>query len=111
MMLRKTVAASVIAIWFTLFAIESSEDAGLFKYSLPWMNDAVESTVASFGRAIPESSHAAISSTLSVQPQILDAFVDHPSLSRLSTVLYLIKEAEFLKHRLKIHKVHRVFLI
>ena len=110
-MLRKTVAASVIAVWFALFAIESSEDAGFFRYLLPWMNNAVESTVASFGRAVPESSHAAISSTLSVQPQIFDAFVDHLSLSRLSTVLYLRKEAEFLKERFKIHKVHRVFLI
>jgi hypothetical protein len=110
-MLRKIVAASVITIWFTLFAIESSEDAGLFKYSLPWMNNAVESTVASFGRAIPQSSHAAISSPLSVQRQIFDASVDHLSLSRLSTVLYLRKEAEFLKGHLKIHKVHRVFLI
>jgi len=109
-MFRKTVAASIVAVWLGLFGIEVSEAAGLINRADK--DKSVETETANFGVAfrVLDGSRLTISPALTVQPQVLDTFADL-SLSTLGVAAYLRKEARFLQGHFKIYKVHRVLLI
>lgn len=109
-MFRRTVAASVAAVWLMLLGIEFSEAAGLI--NRVDKDKSVETETASFGVAFRalDDSRLIISSALIFPLQVLNTFADL-SLSRLSAVSYVRKEAQFLKEHFKIHKVNQVLLI
>ena len=109
-MLRKTVAASVIAVWFALFAIESSEDAGLIKQMDT--DKSVETGIASFGVAFRalDDLQPIMSPALTLQPHIFDTSADR-GLFNLGFASHLGKEAQFLKGHFKIFRLLRVLLI
>jgi len=109
-MVARALAAGVVVVWLLLLGIEISEAAGLI--NRVDTDKSVETATASFGAAFRtlDDSRLILSSTLIVSPQILNTFAD-PNPSRLSAGSYVPKEAQFLKERFKIHKVHQVFLI
>jgi hypothetical protein len=104
----RAVAASTVAIWLALFAIELSESFEL----IPPVdaNQSVKTLMADFSRAIRAVRNMPGSHTLSVR---WDIITESPpqSLFMQNHSPRLRKEAEFLKARFKIHKFHLVFLI
>jgi hypothetical protein len=109
-MFRKTVAASIVAVWLGLIGIEFSEAAGLINRAD--RDKSVETETASFGVAfqVLDGSRLTISPVLTVHSHVFDTITDL-SLSTLHVAAYPRKEARFLQGRFKIYKVHRVLLI
>lgn len=105
---RKVVAASFVAVWLALFAIEFSEDTGFFEYSAPDMDKFVEGTLADMGEAIKVSDQTQLAATtlLSIQPA-----APCPSVVRSFSFAEVREEAEFSKRALSLHKIQRVFLL
>lgn len=105
----KLIAASFVVIWLLLLGIEFSEDLGFAKYNDPYMDKSVEATLASMGKAIPISDHAAQwtpSHRVSVLPAVFGS-LRVPSVSHK----WFRRETGFPKEDIPTYKLHLVFLI
>lgn len=107
-MFRRVIACSFVIGWFLLLGIEFSEDIGLVKYSGPDMDQAVESTLASLGKAISISSDIPVlkaaanslpSSYISVLPPVKLSFLFSP-----------LSSTKLAESTPKIYRLHSVLL-
>ena len=106
----RVIAASFVAVWLALFAIEFSESIGLI--NPVDADESVETAMTSFGEAIRAlgDSQTTVSLNLSVHYEVVPASPD-PSHSIEHVSFHLRKEAEFSKAHLNIYKLQQVFLI
>jgi hypothetical protein len=110
-MFRRTVAASVVAVWLLLLGVEFSEAAGLI--SRRESGNSVEKAIAGFGKAMQalRDSRLHDSPAFTAQLQLLFGVSTAPGFFNLGIASYLGKEAQFLKGHFKIFRLHRVLLI
>lgn len=109
-MFRRSVAASVVTVLLALFGIEFSEAAGLI--NRVDKGRSVESETAGFGVAfrVLDDSRQTLTTALNILPQLIEALADS-TVSCSCAASYPGKEAQFLKERLKIHRLNKVLLI
>jgi hypothetical protein len=107
-MFRRLIAVSFVTIWFLLFAIEFCEELGFFEYNEVETDQAIETTLASFGEAIKSSD--------ALQPTP----IHFPSFQPVAPRSLLIRgalvpcfrdETNHSKRDFKIYKLYRSFLI
>ncbi len=113
-MFGKVVAASVIAVWLALFGIEFFEDLGVIHYSTPGMDDAMDQALDGFGSAIASSTDSTRSTPTSLffSYQAVYSFAaPHFSYDGAWGFLGWVWQTQSLRKKLKINKLHQVFLI
>jgi len=103
---RRIGSGLLLSVWLILFAVEFSEDLGLFEFDDPGLEQSLDVTLASIGDAIQLTDHPG--------KTVFPVF----SLGMLGPCLYpslhlqsLTQEPTFIRSSLKIFKLYQVLLI
>lgn len=109
-------SASILTAWLVLFAIDVGDDCGLVKHIPEDVDQAVDTVLADFGRAI-KISDASLVTVSAASSARFD--IRYPTLPPHSGILIAPsdslhrenRESRRLKKRAKIHELYQVFLI